>query len=141
MALADPAADLHAASAGNFREIERALVVEHAQMHRIFAFRRERLEVRVGALEHVGLALRVEAELEQLGAELVAVPRGEAQVAALDERGREPVRGRAGEAEPRGELVERDGPIDHRLDHVEPAQQRLAAALAAGPRGLRKIDA
>src|SRR5688572_27034993 len=83
MALSDATADLDPAPAGDFGEIESALVVEHAEVYGVLALGRERFETRLGALEHVGLALRVKAEFEQLGAKLVTEPRDEAQVAAL----------------------------------------------------------
>ncbi len=137
MAIADAAVDLDAPPPRELVEIERAVVIEHAEMHRILGRGGERLEMGAGDLDDVGLLLRAEAELEQLRPELIAEPRHERQIAPLDQRGRQPVRRRAGEVEPRRQLGQPDGPVDHRLDHVEPAEQRLAArcALPSGAGG------
>jgi hypothetical protein len=53
--------------------------------------------MRAGDLDDIGLALGEEAQLEQLGAELIADARQIGEEAAVDQRIGEAVRGRAGE--------------------------------------------
>src|SRR3546814_19440236 len=65
--------------------------------------------------------------MEQLGAEAIALARHEDQEAAIDQRGGEPVGGRARQPHPRGQFGQRDGAVDDLTETVQPAQQRLAA--------------
>src|SRR3546814_1520474 len=93
MAIADAARDLDTSSPRNLVEIQRAIGIEPAEMHRIPRPRRQRFDVRASDLDEIDLALRDESEMEQLGAEAIALARHEDQEAAIDQRGGEPVGG------------------------------------------------
>src|SRR3546814_3776066 len=127
MAIADADRDLDTSSPRNLVEIQRAIGIEPAEMHRIPRPRRQRFDVRASDLDEIDLALRDESEMEQLGAEAIALARHEDQEAAIDQRGGEPVGGRARQPHPRGQFGQRDGAVDDLIENVEPAQQRLAA--------------
>src|SRR3546814_19480483 len=67
MAIADAARDLDTSSPRNLVEIQRAIGIEPAEMHRIPRPRRQRFDVRASDLDEIDLALRDESEMEQLG--------------------------------------------------------------------------
>ena len=99
-------------------------------MHDILARSGERFEMRAGDLHHVGLALREETELQQLWPQLIAFARQEGEEAAINQCIGEPMRGRAGEAHAFGEVGEPDRTVDHLVQQVESALQRLRSRSA-----------
>src|SRR3546814_16548576 len=95
MARPDAGRVLNTSSSLNRVEIQRAIGIGPAGMHRIPRPRRQRFDVRASDLDEIDLSLRDESEMEQLGAEAIALARHEDQEAAIDQRGGEPAGGRA----------------------------------------------
>ncbi|PAV66733.1 hypothetical protein WR25_21739 [Diploscapter pachys] len=127
LAVADAAADLDATAAGNLVEIEGAVMIADAEVHRILRRGGQRLDMVACDLNDVGLLLCEEAEFEQLRPQAIALARREGEEATVDQRAGETVRRAARQAEPAGEFGERDRTIGDGVDQVEPPQQRLAA--------------
>ena len=125
LAIADAAGDFDAAAAGYLVEIQRLVAVEPAQMHHILAGGGQRLQMRARDLHHIGLALREETQLQQLGPQLIAFAREEGQEAAIDQRIGEAMGGRAREAHAFGQVGELHRAVDHLVQQVETALQRL----------------
>ena len=125
MAIADSARNLDPAAAGDLVQIERLVAVQPAQMHHILACGGQRFQMRAGNLHHVGLALRQEAELQQLGTKLIALARQEGQETALDQRIGEAMGGGARQAHTLGQVGELHRPVDHLVEQVQPALKGL----------------
>jgi len=99
LTIAHARADVDPASARQLVEIERSVVVQHAQVHRVLGVFPELFEMRPRDARQVHLLAGQIAELQELGAKAVAFARRLRQEPALDQRCGEAVCRAAGQAQ------------------------------------------
>ncbi|MNY32900.1 hypothetical protein D3C86_1671460 [compost metagenome] len=108
-------------------QIKRETAVQHAQMDGVVGHRRQMFQIGARHARQMHLLAGGVAQLQQLRAETVALAWAEGQQATIHQGRGQAVGGAARQLQLLGQLGQRQGAVDQRIDDIQTTQQGLAA--------------